>query len=40
MSLALTKQELAFQSKARKFAHDIIAPLAERIESEGVFPLR
>ncbi len=38
MSLVLTERELTFQSKARKFARDYIAPVAEKIETEGVFP--
>src|SRR3989442_15397414 len=37
MSLVLTGQEHAFQSRARKFAHDHIAPIAEKIETEGIF---
>ncbi len=38
MSLTLTKQELNFQSKLRKFAADYIAPIAEKVESEDYFP--
>lgn len=38
MSLSLTKQELAFQAKARKFAKDHIAPVAEKVESKDYFP--
>src|SRR3972149_11977241 len=38
MSLSLSKQEVAFQAKARKFAETHIEPLAAEVEREGYFP--
>ncbi len=38
MSLSLTKHELEFQAKLRKFAGDHVAPVAEKVESQDYFP--
>jgi alkylation response protein AidB-like acyl-CoA dehydrogenase len=38
MSLSLTKVELEFQAKLRKFANDHVAPIAEKVESQDYFP--
>ncbi len=38
MSLSLSKEELEFQTKLRKFAHEKVGPVAEKVESQDYFP--
>ena len=38
MSLSLSKREVAFQAKVRKFAEAHIEPLAVKVEQEGYYP--
>ena len=38
MGLFLSKQELSFQERVRKFASDYVAPISEKVEREEYFP--
>src|ERR1700730_11293580 len=39
MDFTLTKDQFHWQSVARKFAHDIVAPLARKMDEDGSMPM-
>ena len=38
MDFTLTKDQLHWQSVARKFAQDVVAPIAKKMDEEGSMP--